>query len=493
MSGDVTINILDGGANVQVPGASVQLKIAPASAGPTATITATKNGNTLASVYTSGPLVESGGMITAAGGTVLAMRAATATAGVASAVTMQRVGTSTCVVTVTGTPVDELYVVFKTVKGGTIGTAGITFQISLDAGRTYGPTIALGTAVTYAITGTGLTLAFAAGTLDLGDKAVFGTTPPLANTAGVLACLTAFMGSQYALPGIGSVHIVGHFTAADIATIQGYMVTLKVNKVFARAIVEAVDASPPAIWGGTGESNATWSGALVTEFASNATDRCCVNAGNYNMPTAFPTAVAGAPRYRRNLAWALAARQVLIPPQRHAGRVKDGALVNVVLDPTNDPLDGFVYHDERLDPVLDGARFCSARTRRKQGLFIANPNLMAAAGSVFTLLPLGNVMDVACGIVNQVGEEQINDDIQLNSNGTIYENAALSIESDMLGALEANMISKKEITSAVAVVNRTNNVQTTSEVDTDVTIYGRGYVLSETITIGFSNPNAAGG
>ena len=46
---------------------------------------------------------------------------------------------------------DDYFVVFKTIVGGTRGVAGVLFQVSLDAGRNFGPQIPLGTAVTYAI------------------------------------------------------------------------------------------------------------------------------------------------------------------------------------------------------------------------------------------------------------------------------------------------------------------------------------------------------
>jgi hypothetical protein len=173
--------------------------------------------------------------------------------------------------------------------------------------------------------------------------------------------------------------------------------------------------------------------------------------------------------------------------------VRDGALANVVIDPTTDPIDGFVYHDERLNPSLDGARFASARTRvGLPGFYNVNPNLLSPLGSVFTILPLGNVMDVACSIVHQVGQQEINSDIRLNANGTIFENEALAIETEILGAINAQMTATSEISSATVTVDRTNNVLATSIVKIAVTIVARGYILEEDVTIGFQNPFAAG-
>ena len=490
-TGDVEITILDGGgAVVVVPAASVQLVIGTATSGTDNALVATRNLNTLSSTFTSGPMMQAAALAVLAGGTVICIKAPTVTAATVSAVV--HTGTGASVMTVTGTAVDEFYVVVKPTVGGTVGVKGIQFQVSLDAGRHYGPAISLGTASTYLIPGTGLTLNFTAASMVAGDTYKFGTTPPRTDTGGVSDALDAFKASQYAVAGIGSCHIVGFFDGADLGAIQGYLAALKTRFIYTRAICELRDVSPASVWGGTAETEADWIDDVTDDVSALSADRVCPCAGNYNMPTAFPTPTAGTPSYRRNLAWALAARQVQIPPQRHAGRVRDGALSNIVVSPTNDGSDGFVYHDESLNPGFDIARVTSARLRiGLPGVYITNPLLASSPGSVFTLLPLGNVMDVACALVHQVGQQEINSDIRLNDNGTIFENEAQSIERVMLGVLNAFMTAKDMISNATVSVNRTNNIRATSTVEISVTIFSRGYVLEEDITIGYADPFAA--
>ncbi len=164
-----------------------------------------------------------------------------------------------------------------------------------------------------------------------------------------------------------------------------------------------------------------------------------------------------------------------------------------MLDPTNDPVDGFVYHNEALNPGLTAARITGARLRSKPGFYITDPLLSSAPGSVFTLLPLGNVMDIGCSLVFQTGEDEINDDIRLNDNGTIHENEAQRIESVMLGVLNANMTAKNMISSARITIDRSNNVRATSEVNVNGLLFSRGYILQLNITIGYASPFAAGG
>lgn len=569
-TGDVQISILDGGASVVVPGASVQAIIGPCSSGTAAQVTATKNVNTLVSVYGYGPMPEAAALTILAGGTVLAVKAASNTAGfvrgtdiapitittasnaspilvttstshgfatgnvvtqagvttntaangtfvitVLTATTytlngstgtgagtggtaqltgVTQLGAGTTVTTITGAPFDDYYVKGKIVAGGTVGTTGITFALSGDAGRTFGPTYSLGTALTFLIPNTGLTLTFVtAKTFVAGDTFQFSTVAPAWNAAGVQACLTALQSSPYALAGWGSLHIVGVMSQANATTFQANLDTMATGYVFSRAMTSARDASPAQVWGGTGETETVWTAAVVADYAPGSAKRICPNAGYYNTPTGIPNAAFGAPRYRRPLAYSLAARQVQIPPQRHAGRVRDGALSNIIIDPTSDAQDGFVYHDERQNPGFDVARITSARTRiGYQGFYIANPNLLSPTGSVFTLLPLGNVMDIACGIVHQTGQLVINADLRVNPNGTIYENEAKAIENTILGAIKDQMIATGEISGCTVVVDRTNNILTTNIVNVAVTITTRGYVLEADVSIGFSTVGAAG-
>jgi hypothetical protein len=287
-------------------------------------------------------------------------------------------------------------------------------------------------------------------------------------------------------------HIVGPMSGSNATTIYGYLATLQSGKIYTRAIVNARDAYIPVAWGGAGEIESAWTTLVLAEYSSVSAKRLCVNVGHYNMPSKIPNSIAGLPSYRRPLAWALAARQVTIAPQVHAGRVKDGSIIDILTDPINDPSDGFIYHDERLNPGYDGAKFCSATTRiKKKGTWFKNPNLMSDTGSVFTLLPLGQVMDIACGIVNEVGTEDINEDVRLNDNGTLFDNEAIAIEKRMGQALKDNMLAKKMISNYKVVVDRSNNVQSTSTVNVAVTIYARGYVLEEDIVIGFGSASTA--
>lgn len=507
--GNVNITVVDGGsASIIVPGSSVQYVLGCSTSGTVGQLVATRSPATIQSTFVSGPLAEAAALTCLAGGTVIACRVATAAAGTAGAVTTTGGGTS--VVTVTGTPVDTYYVKFLCVAGGVVGTAGITFQVSLDAGRNYGPVIALGTAATYAIPGTGITLNFGAGTLLTNQTCTFGTTEPTWSTAGLLAGIQAFQASQYAVQGVGSTHIVGVMSGANCTTVEGYLDTLATNFVSTRAFMSARDASPAAAYSGTGESESTWISSIQTDFAAVAARRACVGAAYWNMPSAFPSPSAfGAPSYRRPIAWAAAAKQVTIPPQRHNGRPKDGSIAQIVVNASSDPLDGFVYHDERINGGLDyvitgsGGRFMTTMTRTGlPGVYITNPLTMAPLGSDYFLMPFGSVMDVFCSIMHQQGQLIVDDDVRTNSNGTIYENDARAIESALASAANSVLFAQKMISQPIGagpgaaptssiVVDRTTNVKSTSTINIAGNLAGKAYALTLNLNLSYLNPGAA--
>ena len=517
--GDVNITILDGGASIAVPVSTTQLVLGVCALSKAATpvstfqIVATTNPSTLYSYVGPGPLAEAGGLSALAGGTVLAIPLPVTTKGTATAPVLSQgtgaslgtVGASGITTTLDSTygAYDDYYVQVAFPTGGTVSTAGIQFQLSLDAGRTFGPVLNLGTSATYIIPNTGITLNFGAGTIVAGNVCKFSTVAPAPSDADINTAIGVYKASPYALAGVGTIHIVGVYAGTDIALMSngstGYLDVLKNQNVYNRAIISVRDAGAPAAWGGSGESEPAWMTAIETNASSTITGndgkRLSVNAGYYNTPTAFPTTVCGTPSYRRPLSWSLAARQVIIPPQRHAGRVKDGALSTIVVNPSSDPTDGFIYHDERIKPGLDAARFSSATTRLQKGagFFIKNPNLMSLPGSVFTILPLGLVMDVACTIVFAVGQNEIDDDIRTLPSGTLYPSDALALQNAFDAALQADMVSQNMLSSEQTVVDQTNNVALTSTVNVGVTLQARGYVLKENITIGYTTGSQAGG
>jgi hypothetical protein len=471
-----------------LPQQEVQVVLAVATAGPIGVPVATTDPTTLRSTFENGPLVEAGGLTCQAGGTVVAIRLETISHGGATAVVPTIPGSSTSVVTVsldgTNGAFDEYYVRVKCATGGTIGATGIVLQFSLDAGRHFGPLIPLRTASEYEIPNTGVTVEFGAGTLVAGDYWSFSTSAPTWDVGGVADAFEALRASPYGLAGWGSAHLVGVLASGDVAAVQTELEELEEHFIFSRLITSSRDAAAPTAWGGSGETESAWMTSITTAYSAVDADRVCVGAGYYNMPSPYRNAVAGSPSFRRPLAWADAVRRVGVPPQRRGGRVRDGSLTNISVDAGSDPLDGFIYHDERVNPGLDAARFLAAMTwAKKQGFYVCHENLMAASGSQFTELVIGNVIDIACDIAYETGLDEISDDLRTKDNGTLYETDATILQDAFDLALKTNMTDVAMITRGFTSVSRVANVLSTKKIPVTVTIVPRVYVDEVNITL----------
>jgi hypothetical protein len=161
-----------------------------------------------------------------------------------------------------------------------------------------------------------------------------------------------------------------------------------------------------------------------------------------------------------------------------------GSLSNITVNPSSDPGDGFIYHDERANPGLDAARFMTAITwPKKQGFYICHENLMAAVGSQFVWLVLGNVIDIACDIGYATGVNEISDDLKLQSNGSLYPTDALTLQGGINSALAAGMTNVAMVSDAYSSVSQSANVLATSNIPITISVLPRGYVNAITETI----------
>jgi hypothetical protein len=507
----VQILVQDNGASaaLSVPLSSVQLKIGCAIGGAVNQPYASSNPQAIQTQFIGGPLVEAAGLVAQAGNIPICIACPIATPGTANAVQTTVPNGSTSAVTVSVDATygcwDQMFVKVRCLLTGTIGTPpGPTIQVSLDAGKNWGPPYSLGALTALYLGsgsltsrlpgGTGTQLNFGTGALagpsatGVYDTWQFGTNAPAWNDAGVEAALSAYFASQYAVQGVGSTHIVGVCAAGDISAIQTSMQAGTNGYVYGRAILELRDALQPTAWGGSGETEAAWLAALATlASGETAQPRVCVDGGFYNTPSPYANAAGGAPAYRRPLAWSHAVRRTQIMLQRRAGRVKDGPYSTITVNAASDPGDGFIYHDERVTPGLNAARIGSALTWPKKGasFFQCQEPLLSAPGSQFTELVIGNVLDAACDIGYAAGVEEVSDDLLTQSNGTLDPVALNTFQGDIQIALNEGMIQTPLVSQVTAVVSKTQNVDATGIVPVTISVLPRGYVnaVAETINL----------
>ena len=503
----VTITALDNGASaaLSVPLTQVQLNIGCAltggSASSTAQVFAFSQPAAVQAALVGGPLMEKCGLLCENGGVALAVTCPVAVPGTCTAVTRGAANVGNAIITTT---VDSTYGAWDTgfwliecTAAGTIGTApGPSVQISADAGRNWSTPISLGSALTYGIGatlntvtagGTGIQLGFTtAQTMTVGDQWSFGATGMTWNDAGVQAAISKYAASQYAIAGVGSTHIVGVAAGSDITNFQTYLQNLTTGYLYPRAMVELRDAGAPTIWGGSAETEAAWMTSLGTTTSGLvAQARVNPGAGNYNTPSPFPGVGGGTFSYRRPGSWSQAVRRTQITLPQRAGEVDLGAYSTIAVNPASDPIDGFIYHDERTTPGLNAARIGSLMTWPKQGagFFQCQEPLLSPLSSQYTELAIGNLVDAASDIAYATGIQIVSNQLIVTTAGTLDPTYRNNLQAKIQKALQAGLVASGLCSAVQVTISPTQNVATQGNVTIPITVWPDPFANAIVFTI----------
>jgi hypothetical protein len=166
-----------------------------------------------------------------------------------------------------------------------------------------------------------------------------------------------------------------------------------------------------------------------------------------------------------------------------ASRVASGGLQGVTA----------ISHDEYQTETLDVNRITTTRTwPGRAGFYITNPRLKSVAGSDFLYIQHGRVIDAACRRTYLSQQNFIGISVRTNTDGTIDERDAVRLETRVEEALRADLTQPANAEGTpghVSAVNysidRTNNVQTTFTILSEVGVRPLGYVKFITTTVGF--------
>lgn len=336
-------------------------------------------------------------------------------------------------ITLTGTPLTFMYAKVKVTLEGALNVG--KYKISLDDGATWGTEATLPLGGTFLIPDTGITLNFAAGTYALDEVYSF-------NTVASIAAL---------------------FSLVDLA-----LASAAEAYRYAFALLEAPDASD----------------AILMKATANLSSTRVMFAAGY-CELASSLAVVGGATYKRSDAWPIAARIAKSPIHEDLGRYMSGACPGVAS----------LYRDENATPGLGAARFETLRTHTDaEGYFITSDtggNMMAPLGSDYALVQNRRVMDRACTVNRVAMLRYLNDDLLVNSvTGFILEVEALGIEASVNGQLEADLVSggSRHVSAVQCRVKRDENMLSTKNLTTSVSVTPKSYAKTITVDIGFKNP-----
>lgn len=471
----VTITELDGALGVLPPSAGRLLAIVgAASDGPYETPATFARTTSVIDTFESGPLVEAAtSAIEKYQKPVVVIRTNTTTEGAAGAVdSTGKTGTSVVTVSGASDPIDDQDIVFRVVAGGTVGTAGITHQTSVDGGNTWSTVKALGTANSLAIPDSGVTLAFAAGTLLAGDVIKVRTSAPAPNAAEVTAALEALRVSliSWELVLIASPVDANIFDAIET----------KIQSMHSGGKYRA--------WAGNarlpnaGETEAAYKTALDGIFGSKATRFGSVCAGDCDL-----TSSVSGRKYRRPVSFVYGPLTASVSEEINVADPNLGPIAGVsIRDLNGNPL----RHDEAVNPGLDDSRFVTLRSHDGlQGVYITRPLLLSAAGSDYQLMPHRRVLNLGNDALRIYFLRRLNSPILVDkTTGFILEQEALEIEAGANAILRSTLLAKPKASDAYFVLSRTDNLLSTKTLTGDMRIVPLSYPEFINLNVGFVNP-----
>jgi hypothetical protein len=400
--------------------------------------------------------------------------------------TTVRAASSTSVVTeTTAAPEDAYEVRFEVQNGGTIGVAGITFRYSLDGGITFSASTALGTASSFALLDgaelAGLTLAFAAGTLDTGDVVTFNTTAPEWQASDALAALATLRASALKW---SFLHAVGVVDTSKAGSVGGTIATWAAKSKFSWCAGSVRD------WG-THEAPLNWIANLVATWATFADTRIALGAGMGRI-----TCPITGRSNRRSVTWTAVARTVGVAPQTDIAQKDLGPLSSdVTIHDVNAQL---VEHDARVNSTLHDNRFITYRTWDDEpGVFFSRGNLMGPAGDI-QRIAYRRVLNIVDEVYQKAMREQIERPfrrwgarVKLPFKvGDIHEADAMRIQQQIQTALRTQVVETGMVSSIVATLARTpiSTGQGTWRIECDVKIVGLAYIDNALGRVGFVDP-----
>lgn len=432
----------------------------------------------LKSNFGDGPAVEAAAyFIEKYGRPVLFTRTGQTTVGAfpAGATTLQP-GTGTSVVTADhiGTaPHDDFEFYLKVIVGGTIGTTGITFQWSLDGGRTLSPVTALGTATSFVFpTSGGAQVDFAAGTLVADDTVTFRGNAPKWNTTEIASAIDAIFAT---IASWGILHVVGDLEAADFDVIDP-------------KFTGGATSGKYHSWVGSmrmptlGETEAAYKTALDAIMSAKATVHGEICAG-----AAKTISSVSGRQYRRPVAFSVAAFEQSVSEEINIADVNLKPVPGVSIRDANGNPD---EHDESLNPGLDDSRFTVLRTWDEiQGVYVNRPRIFSAAGSDFDLHTKRRVLNLAHGALRSYFVRRLNKDILVDAtSGFILESEALEIEAGARAAMRSVLLAKPKASGIAFTLNRSDNILSTKTLAGSARVIPLAYPEAIELEVGFLNP-----
>lgn len=401
-----------------------------------------------------------------AGGPQFAMKLTSSAAGTIGAVSPTRVGVSTGTVTTAGTPYDAYEVqvqIRKSSTGVTVGTG--TFRYSLDDGDTWSEDIAIPTSMSFVIPSTNVTITFVVGAgplaFEAGDQHDFDCVAPYFGTTQLASAVTALLASP--TKAWRFMVLTGRpATASAGATLFGALATHLASFATAHRYLRALTD-----FGIDTVAN------TQTALAGVSDRRISVAYGTLKLPSSKPFAGWGMPRFPVAVSAGVRAAASLISTD--LGRVASGPITGAKTTSAS--------HDEEVQQSLNDHRIITVRTQTGlEGLYFTKGWIKAPVGSDYQKWQYGAIMDEACRVTYERQQRFVNMGLRTNADGTIHERDAARLETEVMTALDQLLLkplnaegTKGHVSAVSYKIDRTNNLQSTAQLLSEVAVRPLGY------------------
>lgn len=344
-----------------------------------------------------------------AGVPVLAVKAATVTAGACGAITQPAAPAAQLSIAV-ATAVDE-YAVHVKVSRAAANLAALTaaVRVSLDGGEAWGAEIAVPANGTITLGDTGVTVDFADGTFTVDDVYSFATTAPTWDATALSTALAVLEGS---VPDHEFVHVAEPVTRTTAETVKTSLAGLASRGVYRRALLAARDQN-------SGESVSTWQTVLL-----GASPGFALYDGAHYLDIAagygtIRSRTTGAMQ-RRSVAWALGPRLAhlrTVVNESVAGLAEHPGAVH--LGPIAGVEEGRLVHDIALLPSLDVGGFMGLQTHVGRAGYFATDRTMALSTSDYATVMNARVIVEAATVAMGQLTAHVARRFRLATDGTI--------------------------------------------------------------------------
>ena len=175
------------------------------------------------------------------------------------------------------------------------------------------------------------------------------------------------------------------------------------------------------------------------------------------------------------------------PVQRNIGRVKDGDVGIQAAFLTGQATDTKTYSLAQIDSIHDKGYIFLRKYNGKNGYFWNDDPTAAPLSDDYSSIARGRIIDKAIVLSYQTYIDEILDEIQLNTDGTMQAAVIKSYQAKIKTVIDAAMTANSEISSCRVSIDPKQDVLATSKVEISLFITPVGYAKEIEVTLGFEN------